>query len=190
MGRKSSITQLDPRIQEAVHEAVRDGRATIDQIVELIREMGGEVSRSAAGRYVKNVNAAMAKYKQARDIATVWIEKMGKEPDGDVGRLGVELVRTVAFQQLADLGESPTDSAAMEVMLLAKALDHAARSQKVDADRILKIQEKASERAKHEAANQAVAVAKRAGASDELIETIKRRILGLDDDDAAPGPGK
>ncbi|MDP3612732.1 MAG: DUF3486 family protein, partial [Rubrivivax sp.] len=61
--RPSSITQLDPKIKEAVDTAVREGRTSIDQLVELINSLGGEASRSAVGRYVKTANERMEEYR-------------------------------------------------------------------------------------------------------------------------------
>src|SRR5437868_3267674 len=85
--RPSSITQLDPSIKEAVDTAIREGRLTIEQIVALIKDKGGDVSRSAAGRYVKNAKERMEDYRQAQQVAAVWVDKLGKEPEGDIGRM-------------------------------------------------------------------------------------------------------
>lgn len=175
MGRKSSITQLDPRIRDAVNDAVRDGRATIDEILVLIKSMGGEVSRSAVGRHVKKATEQMKRYRDAQEVAKVWIAKLTDEPEGDVGRLVAEMVKTVAFQQLADMGESDKKSGPMDLMLLAKAMDHVSRSQKVDADRQLKIRKEVLD----QAAKKTEEVAKAKGLSADTVDLIKRQILGI-----------
>ena len=51
---RSSIARLPPELREAVDAAIADG-ATIDEIAALIRGEGGACSRSAVGRYTKNV---------------------------------------------------------------------------------------------------------------------------------------
>ena len=51
---RSSIARLPPELREAVDTAIADG-ATIDEIADLIRGEGGACSRSAVGRYTKNV---------------------------------------------------------------------------------------------------------------------------------------
>ena len=51
---RSSIARLPPELREAVDAAIADG-ATIDEIADLIRGEGGACSRSAVGRYTKNV---------------------------------------------------------------------------------------------------------------------------------------
>ena len=51
---RSSIKRLPPKLREAVDAAIADG-ATIDEIAALIRGEGGACSRSAVGRYTKNL---------------------------------------------------------------------------------------------------------------------------------------
>lgn len=172
---KSKITQLDPRVRAAVDEAVREGRATIDDIVVLVKAMGGEASRSSVGRYVKNASEQMKKFREAQEIAKVWIGKLSADPEGDVGRLLAEMLKTVAFQQIADMGEGDAESSPMDLMLVAKALDHLSRSQKVDVDRLVKVREEFAKKA----AAAAAAAAKSGGASRETIDEIKRSILGI-----------
>lgn len=142
MAAKSKIAQLDPRVRGAVDDAVREGRASIDEIVLLIKSMGGEASRSSVGRYVKNASEQLKKFREAQEIAKVWIGKLHADPEGDVGRLLAEMLKTVAFQQIADMGEGDAGSSPMDLMLVAKALDHLSRSQKVDVDRWVKVREK------------------------------------------------
>lgn len=124
MGRKSTIAQLDPRIREAVDAAIRDGRATIQDIVDLIREMGGAVSHSAAGRYKQNAEAQMGRYREAQEVAKVWVDRLEAEPQGDVARLLPEMLRTIAFQVLGEMGNKEEGPEPMDLMLLAKSLDH------------------------------------------------------------------
>jgi hypothetical protein len=138
---KSKVTQLDPRVRAAVDDAVRDGRATIDEIVLLVKQLGGAASRSSVGRYVKNATAQLKKFREAQEIAKVWIGKLNADPEGDVGRLLAEMLKTVAFQQIADMGEGEAETTSMDLMLVAKALDHLSRSQKVDVDRWVKVRD-------------------------------------------------
>ena len=65
MPRRSAIKRLDPRIREAVDKLVRDGRATIDDIVDRLEGMLGEhaPSRSSVGRYVKSTREKMARFR-------------------------------------------------------------------------------------------------------------------------------
>ncbi len=169
MAGKSSVKQLDPRIKAEVDTAIRDGRATIDQIVALIHDMGGEASRSAVGRYKRNAEEQLKRYREAQEVAKVWIGKLQTDPEGDVGRLLAEMLRTTAFQTLGDIDEaSPQD-----IMFLGKALKDLASADKLTAERILVVRREAAK----DAAAVAVKEAKGAGLSDEAAETIRRKIL-------------
>jgi len=168
---KSSIAQLDDRIRQAVDQAIRDGRATIDDIVNLIAELGGEVSRSAVGRYRKRAEDQMQKYREAQEVAKVWIGKLQADPEGDIGRLLSEMLRTVAFQSIGDMEAANP----MDLMLLAKALKDLAGADKLTAERILKVRQEAAK----EAAEKVAAVAKTKGLSKETVDELKREILGV-----------
>jgi hypothetical protein len=171
MARKSSIKELDPRIREAVDQAIREGRATIDDIVALIAQLGGEVSRSAVGRYKQRAENQMQKYREAQEVAKVWIGKLQADPEGDIGRLLAEMLRTVAFQSIGDMeAASP-----MDMMLLAKALKDMAGADKLTAERILKVRQDAA----REAAEKVSAVGKAKGLSAETVAELRREILGV-----------
>lgn len=171
MARKSTVKQLDPRIKAAVDEAIRDDRATINEIVAIIRGMGGDASRSAVGRYKAKAEEQFKRYRDAQEVAKVWIGKLQTDPEGDVGRLLAEMLRTTAFQTLGDIDEaSPQD-----IMFLGKALKDLASADKLTAERILVV--------RREAAKEAAAVmeksAKANGVSPETIKVIRRDLLGM-----------
>lgn len=171
MGKPSSIKRLDPRIREAVDAAIREGRASIGDIVDLIKNLGGEVSRSAVGRYKQAAEAQMQRYREAQEVAKVWIGKLQADPEGDVGRLLAEMLRTTAFQTLGDMdAATPGD-----VMFLAKALKDLASADKMTAERIIKVRQEMAK----EAADKATAVAKAKGLSKETVEELRREILGV-----------
>lgn len=142
MPRKSSIKKLPEEIRYAVDQAVREGRATIDDIVSLINAMGGEASRSAVGRYVKDATEQMQKFREAQEMAKVWIGKLQAEPDGDVGRLLSEMLRTVAFQTIGTMDGSGK-KVTMDIMLLAKAIKDLAGADKLSVESAVKIRQEA-----------------------------------------------
>jgi len=171
MGQKSAIKLLDPRIRESVDTAIREGRATIDQIVELIQQHGVEVSRSAVGRYKQKAESQMQRYREAQEVAKVWIGKLQADPEGDVGRLLAEMLRTAAFQTMGDM-EAGTPE---EIMLLAKAIKDLASADKLTAERILKTRQEAV----REAAERVAAVVKAKGLSSDTAAELRREILGV-----------
>lgn len=172
--RPSNITKLDPAIKQAVDTAVREGRATIDEIVLLVEGLGGEASRSSVGRYVKNARERMEDYRQATQVAAVWVDKLGKEPEGDVGRMLLEMLRVVAFKTIGELDQaSPED-----LMFLGKALKDFAGADKLAVDKAINLRKLiAVEAAK--VATDVAKTAKKAGLSDETVEMIRSKILGI-----------
>lgn len=171
MGRKSAITRMDPAIRAAVDAAIREGRATIADIVALIGELGGAASKSAVGRYKQQAEAQMARYREAQEVAKVWIGKLQADPEGDVGRLLAEMLRTTAFQTLGDIeAGSPQD-----VMFLAKALKDLASADKLTADRILLVRREAAK----EAAEKVSSVGRAKGLSAETVDALRKEILGV-----------
>lgn len=171
MGRKSTIQQLDPRIKTEVDSAIREGRATIDEIVAIVRSMGGDASRSSVGRYKQQAEAQMARYREAQEIAKVWIGKLQADPEGDVGRLLAEMLRTTAFSTLGDM-EAATPE---DLMFLAKALKDLASTDKLTADRILLVRREAAK----EAAEKVASVGKAKGLSADTVAELRREILGV-----------
>lgn len=176
MARKSTVAQLPKELIDACNGLIRDGR-TIDEILAALQTLGAQVSRSAVGRYVKSARDAMDKYRQAQEVAKVWVDKLEAEPNGDVGRLLPEMLRVVAFQSLTTMGEADKPAKAMDVMLLAKALKDIAGTTKTHLDidrqlRALRTDLKA-------AAKEVETTVREAGLSTETVAAIKARILGV-----------
>jgi hypothetical protein len=141
----TKIDRLDPRVREVVDELIRKRRATIEEITARLRDMLGEdeaPSQATVGRYVKRGREQMASYREAQDVAKVWIGKLDQVPEGDVGRLLSEMLRTVAFETLGELGgRGDGEVESREVMLLARAIRDLASADKLSTDRELKIRQ-------------------------------------------------
>ena len=87
----------------------------------------------------------------------------------------------VAFQTLTNMGESDASVGAMDVMLLAKALKDIAGTQKTNIDTELlmrKVREETKAKA-DAAAAEVEQLTRNAGMSEELVSSIRARILGV-----------
>lgn len=180
MARRSTLASLPAPIVQACNDLIRDGH-TIDAIVAALHKLGAEVSRSAVGRYVKSTRESMDKYRQAQEVAKVWLDKLEAEPNGDVARLLPEMLRVVAFQSISKLGEKDAPVKAMDLMLLAKALRDLAGTSKTNIDvelQLRKLREQVQQRA-DAAARDVESMTRQAGMSDELVRSIRERILGV-----------
>lgn len=177
MAPRSSIEQ-DPRLKEAADEAIRRG-ATIDEILDALQTLGGDVSRSSVGRYAYRTRATMAKLQEAREVAKVWADKFGSEPDGDVGQLVGQVLHAVAFTQAQHMADAPLGEEGSpgprEVMFLAGALKDIASANKITAERILKIRKETAVKAAAEVDK----VVKARGLTPDAVAEIKAKILGV-----------
>ena len=177
---RSSIARLPPAIKDAVDAAVREGRASTDDIVALIKNLGGEASRSAVGRYRFNQDRIFAAQRQASELSKIWIDRFGREPDGDVGRLISEMLKTVVFEHLAEgVGGEQTEFDPGQISKLANAIHKLAGADKLTADRVLKVRREAQVETAKKAADVAVAVAGEKGLSADTVALIRQKILGV-----------
>lgn len=171
MGRQSSIRKLPPEIRKEVHRLIGEG-ATIDAIVEQLQNLGADISRSATGRYKQKYEDQLKRYREAREVASVWVQKIGKDPDSDVGLLLGELLKTVAFSQLADMAGSDKPTKPMDIMLLAKAIQSLESSTTAG----LKRRDAIRKQVIQEAAKVVDKAARRAGLSDQARQLIENEL--------------
>ena len=111
MPQKSSIAKLDADVRGLIDDLIRDGGWTLDEIRdELNTRFPGKTkpSRSALGRYSQSMEDIGKKLRESREMAAVWTERLGREPEGDVAKLVMEMLRTLAFDITLQLNESPT----------------------------------------------------------------------------------
>jgi len=150
MAGKSSIDTLPVDLREAIDRVIRDGRLTIDEIVGYLQSIvpeGVELpSRSAIGRYSKRMKDAMGAYREAQEVAGVWVQKLGENPKGDVGQLLGELLKTVAFQTIGSMSEDPDNKGvdAQDLMFLARAIKDLGSFDRIKFDLAVKLREQAS----------------------------------------------
>jgi Protein of unknown function (DUF3486) len=187
---KRKLAELEPELKAEVDRLIRDGRATIDEIVVHVRGLGAEVSRSAVHRYKQSAESAMKRYREAQEVAGVWVREFKEQPDGDVGRLLAEMLKSVAFSTLSGMADRADDPAAggedapaaptpMDLMLMAKAIGELERARKTSFETEQRIRQQVETRTKAAAAAAAEAVAKERGLSTDTVQAIRAQILGV-----------
>lgn len=177
MARASTIDRLPRELRDLCARLIRDGN-TIHQITDKLNELDADVSKSAVGRHVKSAREQMARYREAQEVAGQWVRQIGEQPQGDVGALLAEMLKTIAFQTLGSMGDAQagrTDAKppkAMEIMLLAKTIRDLEATTKGSIERMEKIEKAVIERA----AKKAGEVGKRRGLSDDTIAEIEKEL--------------
>lgn len=143
MPRKSSIKTLPPEILAEVNRLMSDGAATLDEIVDYLKDMGHPRSRSALGRKKQQLDKVAEKLRRSREMANALVREIGpKAAEGKTGRLLVEILQSIAFDfvmKRAEGGEDDDELGSQDFFLLGKAVKEMAQAQKIDVDRELKI---------------------------------------------------
>ncbi|MDT7934425.1 MAG: phage protein Gp27 family protein [Sphingomonadaceae bacterium] len=181
---RSTVERLDPKIKAAAVSAIARG-ATVDEIAATIGELGGDVSRSAVGRWAKNWRKVAD---QQRDIATVaraFGSEFGAEGNDQVRvltQIFTSVVTKLGLRALTandDDAEEGSGVSAMDAHFFAKACKDLASARKLDVETVEKIRDAARKQALDEASKVAEKAARDGGASPETINRIKSQLLGL-----------
>ncbi len=182
MAGKSSVDKLPPPARKVAERAARDPASTIHGTVEAVREAGGEVSKSAMGRWLKEAREQLAEYRSAQEVAGLWVKQLGENPEGDTGVMLSETLKLLALSVVRDLKRRALASdegvqgvkpvTAMELMLASKALDHVATGDGKNQKRRITEQQLA----RAEAAAVMREVSQAAGISEETIREAEQRL--------------
>lgn len=179
MAKASTIKTLPPDILEQLQTLLRDPRVTqLDataRINAILTEHGQEpVSKSAVNRYALRMAEVGNKLQQSREIASMWIGKLGSEPAGEVGKLLNEITRNLAFDAVMQLSEGDEPAAPGAIKELAIAIEKLEKAASVNTARDALIRKQARE----EAAQDLTEQLKNDGISEELEASIKRILIG------------
>ncbi len=186
---KSTIDTLPADIKATLQQLLQDPRMTqLDvtaQINALLEAEGHDdrVTKSSVNRYAVKMADVGEKLRQSRDVADMFISKVGAAPQGQMGLLINEILRTLAFDltlkiQDADLSEPETLASTIDqVKALALATQRLEQSATINVKREREIRNEALSKA-------ATAVEKTLktikGATDAQIEQIRADILGVE----------
>jgi len=182
-GRLSSIDLLpeeaEPDIAWAFEEIKARRMPQTAILAELNKRLAdrglGGLSKSAFNRKVLWLIGHGEAILRAREIAGVLAEKLDEVPEGDVGLLLNELVKSIVFDILSDaqVNDKVSMNMAVNAAVALDKLENARRLSVGTRDKITK-----QFRAKAVEAVEAVGQAR--GLSGDAIDKIKAQILGLD----------
>ncbi|NPA72687.1 MAG: DUF3486 family protein [Gammaproteobacteria bacterium] len=185
MARKSSVERLPPDILEALQSLLRDPRITqleaTEQINAILEAQGHDesVSKSAVNRYSMRMQKVGERLTQSREMAKMWIGKLGSQPQGETGKLLNEIIRTLAFETTMSIAENeePASPKLLSQLALAVQRLEASATDNLKRDEEIRKQERA--RATEAAAETAASVGKANGLSQQAVTEIKNQILGI-----------
>lgn len=188
MPRPSNVEKLPDDIREKLQELLRDPRVTQMEVAErinaILEEEGHEerVSKSSVNRYAVRMEKVGEKLRQSREMADMWIAKIGAQPQGQMGHLINEMLRTVAYEVSSKLAEDELTADSMpDVIAQLKDLAlTASRLEKASSENVKReseIRRQAREEAAQEAAQAAESAGRRAGLSDDGVASLRSAIL-------------
>lgn len=171
--------EATPDIQWAYEELKQRNLPQLAILEELNKRLADRglkgISKSAFNRRALWLIGQGDAILKAREIAAVLGEKLDKAPQGDVGLLLNELVKSIAFDILSNA--QLTDKVSMNMVVnAAVALDKLENARKISVEARSKIAKEFASKA-----TEAVeAAAKAKGLTGETVEAIKSQILGID----------
>lgn len=177
MAGRSSI-ERDPALQAAVDALIQSG-CTLDEIVEQVRASGGTVSRSAVGRYSKGYAAMAAEQRRMTTMADAFAQDFG-DADNRQGRMLIQLLTSITTRAIMPMAEGEElDISGKELADLARAVKDITSASKTDIDREARAREEGAKRAREQAAAAGAEAARQSGATEQTINMVKQRILGI-----------
>ena len=175
-GGRSSVDRLPDTLREAVDQAIADG-ATIDEITARIREGGEQCSRSAVGRYAKNMRDLIRQQQETDRAIKAWVQELGERPEGDTGLFLIETLRTMVLATMAALNGRDEPASLEELGRLSLILRRIEGTDKLRRDR-----ERAEKAEREEKATKAEKAAEKAerqgGLSAETVAAIREAVEG------------
>ena len=171
-GGRSSVDRLPDTLREAVDAAIADG-ATIDEITARIRAGGEDCSRSAVGRYSKNVRDLIRRQQETDRTVKAWVQELGERPEGDTGLFLIETLQSMVLDTMAALSGRGEPVPTHELDRLSHILRRIEATEKLRKDR-----ERAAEKAKAEKAKAADRAKRQGGLSPETVAAIHEAVLG------------
>jgi len=173
----SSIDRLPDEVRSQIGQLRRNGR-TIDEIMDHLRQLDVEVSRSALGRHVKSLAEIGEQLRRSETMAKFIVDKFGEESDERVGRANMRILQGALLEILTedrvDEEGQPISLSAKEAKELSLSLQRLVSAQRMDTERELRMKAEFA----LTAANAAEKAMKQQGMGAETIDFVRRAVLG------------
>jgi len=181
----STIDRLPKELRLELQQLLRDPKVTqrqaTDHINQRLQQQGykQQLSVSSVSRYRRRMRQVAEQLDQSYEIAQLWSDRLGDAPDGQLGALANQILRTLSFDVTLMLRNGGVDAenapAVVDMLknlsLVTQRLESAAN---LNHSREREIRREALE----EAAQQVKGVASSAGVSEEAMRKI-HQALGL-----------
>lgn len=180
MGRKSSITKLDPEARKHLEKLLREDRLTLD---ELLAEMQGrfpsvQVSRSGVHRYKTGFGEMMGRMREIETAAGALVDELGDGVGDKAGALLAQAVTTLATNAALNAHGSDKELSIKDVGELARAARAAMQARTMSLKEREAVEAAARRRLLEEQKARLDAMGTKAGVTEETKKAI-RETLGI-----------
>ena len=122
MGRKSSVSRLEPEARKYLEKLIRDGRHTLDELLDTMRAKypAADISRSGIHRYRVGFDEMLGRMREIETASAALVDELGEGVGDKAGALLAQAVTTLATN--AALNAHGNDKVSIkEVSELARA---------------------------------------------------------------------
>lgn len=180
MGRRSSISTLDPAVRSHIERRLREGRLTLDELISDLRAQfpsAEKPSRSALGRYSLQFDEMSRRLREQQAMASLLVEELGENPDERAGALLVQSITTLTTH--AAFAAQESDEVDIEsVRKLARAAKDVLSARKSSQEERRAIEKEARERLLQEQEQRLDEMRGSDGMSEQLENRIRGILLG------------
>src|ERR1700682_5582093 len=139
---KSKVARMPRELREQIETMWRNGEFSLDELLGWIRERkpDAEISRTGLGRHLAKYKRTFDRIREAREVAGRCIEQIGENPRGDLARMLSQLLGSLAFTTLDEMGEEGKKApGTKDLFFMATAIQKIASAEKISVDRELKV---------------------------------------------------
>lgn len=186
MPRASSIDRLAPALKARLQKLLDTPGITQQQIADAINEEAGQsvISKSGVNRYSMGMRRFAERNRQARELVTAYLEHVGQEGQEEMSQVMVHQLRTIIYDLMLGIqtlqeGEAEDPELIRRIAEMVSRVSRSLRETEAAADRSVERRRKLREDVAAAAAVEAATAAKEAGMSQETVDAIKARILGV-----------
>lgn len=180
MGRKSSVSRLDPEARKFLEKLIRDGRHTLDELLDAMRAKypAADISRSGIHRYRVGFDEMMGRMREIETASAALVDELGDGVGDKAGALLAQAVTTLAAN--AALNAHGNDKVSIkDVSELARAARAAMQARTMSLKEREAIEEHARRKLIEEQQNNLEKIAKTQGMSQEQVDFWVKEFLGV-----------
>lgn len=176
--RPSSVKKLPASLRKELDDMLASGALTLQQITDLIRRKGGDVSRSGVHRYSQSFDKLGEHLAVAREVGIAYGRDHDDNDDGDrLSAAAAHVLETVVVRGLMQMSAQGDEVDSKSLRELSASFKDAAAGRKSNLETRLKHRAAAFKEAGDVAAESLV---KKHGLTQSTADDIRASILGID----------